>query len=93
MTEIIYDINAPRISADIKESIENVTDGYFAVQLTYRENHTLYPLDRIRSIRFDRSFLKIEHCNGTCNWYCYEQISEYHVISADEMADMWRREI
>ena len=96
LIEVTSTINAPYIGEHIKESIDNVdnTDEYiFAIQLNYRDNHTVYHLDRISSISFEANFLKIEHTNGSCNYYDYDEISEYHVINGDDITDLWGNEI
>jgi len=89
---VTNNINAPLIASYIEESISKIdnTDNYaFAIQLSYRENHTIYYLDKINSINFERNFLRIEHNNGSCNYYDYDEINEYHVINSNDLADLW----
>ena len=96
MITVTNNLNAPYIGVHIEETITNVKnpdDYIFAIQLNYRENHTIYHLDKIESIHFEKNFLKIQHTNGSCNYYDYEEISEYHIINADDITDLWGNEI
>lgn len=96
MIKVNNDINAPCIGTHIQESIEKINNNHdyiFAIQLTYRDNHTIYYLNKINKITFERDFLKLEHNNGSCNYYNYEDITEYHVINADDITDLWGNEI
>ena len=96
MINITTHFKAPLLALNIKDSIDHInnTDEYaFAIQLNYRENHTIYYLKKIQTINFDENFLEIQHKNGSSNYYNYNDISEYHIINADDISDLWGDEI
>jgi hypothetical protein len=96
LTTITNHFKAPILALNIKdnvESIDNIKDYIFAIQLNYRENHTIYHLKNISEINFEENFIEIRHKNGSCNYYDYKDISEYHIINADDLSDLWGNEI
>ena len=96
MIAITNHFKAPMLALNIKdnmESIDNTNDYIFALQLSYRENHTIYYLKNISAINFEENFIEIKHVNGSCNYYNYKDISEYHIINADDLSDLWGNEI
>lgn len=88
MTKINTHYKAPLLSLNIQDTINNITkthDYLFVIQLNHRENHTSYPLDKIREINFEENFIEIKHNNGTNNYYNYKDITEYHIINNDDL--------
>ena len=96
MIAITNHFKAPMFSLNIKDTVESISDirdYIFAIQLNYRENHTIYYLKNISAINFEENFIEIRHTNGSCNYYNYSDISEYHIINADDLSDLWGNEI
>ena len=91
--------NAPLLALNIKDHLTGLKDNtsiedyLFVIQLNYRENHTNIPLNKISSINFEENFLEIKHLNGSTNYYNYKDISEYHILNADDLSDLWGNEI
>ena len=100
MINIHTHYNAPLLALNIKDHLtglttntNNIRDYLFAIQLNYRENHTIYHLNKISAINFEENFIEIKHLNGSTNYYNYNDISEYHIINADDLTDLWGNEI
>lgn len=87
---------APLLALNIKDSIDTIEkpeDYIFVIQLNYRENHTIYHLNKISAINFEENFIEIKHLNGSTNYYNYNDISEYHILNVDDLSDLWGNEI
>lgn len=99
MINITTHFKAPLLALNIKDHLTGLTDNtnieeyIFAIQLNYRETHTIYHLNKIASINFEENFLEIKHKNGSSNYYNYNDISEYHIINANDLTDLWGNEI
>lgn len=92
MIQINTHYNAPLLAFNIKDQLTGITtnnnDEYiFVIQLRYRENHTICYINRITAINFEENFIEIKHKNGSTNYYNYNDISEYHIINADDLTD------
>lgn len=88
--------NSPQIGHDLKkvsDNLQNNKDYIFALQLTYRENHTIYYMSKLKNIIFNEGFLKINHSDGGSSYYNYDDISEYHLINAEDITELWENEI
>lgn len=88
MVEIITTIDSPsigeRIEAKIKK-LNNPDDYVLALQLDYRDNHTLFYLHKLKSINFDKNFLEINQKNNGQVLLDYNYILEYCIINAEEL--------
>lgn len=92
MTTVTTHYNAPLQALNIKDtvdSMDNIGEFIFAIQLSYRENHTIYHLKDISTINFRENYIEIRHSNGSCNYFSYDDIREYHIINADDLCDLW----
>lgn len=84
-------INAPSIGRQLKNIIENIDnpdDYVLSLQLDYRDNNTLFFLEKISVIEFQDTMLKITQRNNSVVFFDYENILEYCVINARDVIDM-----
>lgn len=83
-----FDKEAPKIAIDIKNIIDNLqdyTNYVLFLQLDYRENSTLFFLNKVESIYFNEYMLEVKLINGSVLFFEHEYILEYSVINMDDV--------
>lgn len=92
MITIQYDlVNAPSIGKQLKNIIEklnNPDDYVLSLQLDYRDNNTLFYLEKVSVIEFQDTMLKITQRNNSVAFFDYDNILEYCVINASNVINM-----
>ena len=86
-----YKIDAPMIALSIQAVIDElpVTDDYcLSLQLDYRDCNTIFFLDKVKSIYFNRNFLEIVQVNGSYGFFKYDNILEYCVLNIDDVVEV-----
>lgn len=89
MITVQHDLfNAPNIGKQLKNIIENLDnpdDYVLSLQLDYRENNTLFYLEKVSIIEFQETMLKITERNNSVAFFDYNNILEYCIINASEI--------
>ena len=83
--------NYQSIGYQIKEKLEGITEleNYvLSLQLDYRENNTLFYLEKINEIIFEKDMLIINQKNNTTVYLFYDFILEYCIIKSEDIIDL-----
>ena len=83
--------DVPKIGKELEKIISdlNKPDDYcLSLQLDYRDNNTLFFLDKVSQIEFKKDMLKIKQKNNSTAFLSYHNILEYCVINASEVINL-----
>lgn len=81
--DIAHKIYAKLVGLDFIE-LESTS---LVIQLTYRENHSIFYLNRLSKLIFDEFFIEIEQENGSVSYLNYEEILEYNIININDLIE------
>jgi hypothetical protein len=90
MINVTSNLYAPNISDYIKKQIDglNHPENYvLSLQLSYKDNNTIFYLKKVKSINFNQDYLEIEQENNNHAFFDYNYILEYCVINAEDVID------
>lgn len=90
MINITIDYKAPDIATKLEQTIkniENIEDVVLALQLKYREEHSVFYLKNIASIYFYNDFLEIKQKSNSSSYLDYKEILEYNILHIDDLID------
>ena len=90
--EVLKSNNCPVICDGLKEDLDNVEDYMdyaFAIQLAYRDAHSIFFLDEIKAIKFHDEFVEIRNLIGSVVYFDYNEILEYAVINHSQDLEDW----
>lgn len=89
MIKFVIDyFEAPDIGDELKKIIKNINnpeDYVLSLQLDYRDHNTLFFLEKITEIDFQRNMLKIVQNNESYAFFNYENILEYCILKDSEV--------
>lgn len=92
MVTVIHDLDeSPSIGWEIKEIVDDLPnpDSYvLSLQFDYRENNTLFYLDKVEEIYFSADMLNIRQKNKSHAFFDYKHILEYCIINAEDVLDL-----
>ena len=92
MIEIIRNLfEAPKVAEKIEKVVNELDkpDDYaLSLQLSYRDNNTIFYLDKVESINFSKDYLMIKQKNNTHSFFYYENILEYGVINTEDIINL-----
>lgn len=91
MLEVKTCRDSPTVGDEIKNVIDELSnkDSYvLSLQLDYRDNNTIFYLNRLKLIEFQKDMLHIlqEKCSHV--FISYENILEYAVINGEDVIDL-----
>lgn len=84
-------LDAPPIGEEIKNIIEGLSDVnnfVLSLQLDYRDNNTIFYLNRVQLIEFKTDMLHISQEEKSHVYISYGNIVEYAVINAEDVLDL-----
>jgi len=87
----ISKFDAPDIALKIKDTIDRLKSPekfVLSLQLDYRDNNTLFYLNKVNQINFDKNWIEIEQKNNSHAFLDYRFILEYCVINAEDVLDL-----
>lgn len=83
--------SSPAIATELKKIINNLDHSkeyVLSLQLDYREHNTIFYINKLEQIDFQKNMLKISQVNGSHIFIDYKNILEYCVINADDVLEL-----
>ena len=88
MIEIQLSEQAPKIAETISKRlhrIKNKENCSLGLQLSYRENSTIFDLNKVQLINFDDYYIEIQQINNSSCYLNYVEILEYFIMPTEDI--------
>jgi len=79
------------IRSTMKYAIDELKDPdnhVLSIQLDYRDHNTIFYLNKVDEINFEKDYMEIRQGNDTRAFFKYDNILEYCLINAEEVIDL-----
>ena len=73
---------------DTIEELENPDNHVLSIQLDYRDHNTIFYLNKVDEINFEKEYMEIRQGNDTRAFFKYDNILEYCIINAEDVIDI-----